>query len=81
MYVVQPYLGSVLTTGWNRFIRIYMSKIWLCDWPNELDTTSRQVLNTTESIGYTDSNSLFCHLIESVHGYFVSLLRRLCRAK
>ena len=27
-----------------------------CDSPNDLNTTSRQVLNTTESVGWTDSN-------------------------
>ena len=32
-----------------------LSKIKLCDWPNKLDTTSWQVLNTTESVGWTDS--------------------------
>ena len=26
-------------------------KIKLCDWPNKLDATSWQVLNTTESVG------------------------------
>ena len=33
-----------------------LPKIKLCDWPNKLDTSSWQVLNTTESVGWTDSN-------------------------
>ena len=28
-----------------------LSKIKLCDWPNKLDATTWQVLNTTESVG------------------------------
>ena len=33
----------------------HLSKIKLCDWPNKLDATSWQVLNTTESVGWTVS--------------------------
>ena len=33
-----------------------LPKIKLCDWPNKLDASSWQVLNTTESVGWTDSN-------------------------
>ena len=32
-------------------VLIDLSKIKLCDWPNKLDATSWQVLDTTESVG------------------------------
>ena len=47
----------------------------------ELDTTSRQVLNTTESVGGQIRTDRFYMLIESVYRYIISVLRRFCRAK
>ena len=38
----------------HKICRQILSKIKLCDWPNKLDATSWQVLNTTESVGWTD---------------------------
>ena len=76
---VRPCL-NVQTESVHKICRQNLSKIKLCDWPNKLDTTSWQVLNTTESVAWTDSNKLFWHLIESVHRYFLSVLRRFCRA-
>ena len=35
----------------HKICRQNLSKIKLCDWPNKLDATSWQVLNTTESVG------------------------------
>ena len=49
-------LGPVLIESVLKICRQNLSKIKLCDWPNKLDTTSRQVLNTTESVGSIDSN-------------------------
>ena len=40
----------------HKICRQNLSKIELCDWPKMLDTASWQVLNTTESVGWTDSN-------------------------
>ena len=40
----------------HKICRQNLSKIKLCDWPNKLDTISWQILNTTESVGWTDSN-------------------------
>ena len=42
----------------HEICRHNLSKIKLCDWPDKLDT-SWQVLNTTESVGWTDSNKCF----------------------
>ena len=46
----------VLIESVHNICRQNLSKIKLCDWPKNLDTTSWQVLNTTESVGWTDSN-------------------------
>ena len=43
----------------QKICRQNLPKIKLCDWPNKLDTTSWQVLNTTESVGWRDSNYFF----------------------
>ena len=45
--VVRPCL-NVLTESVHKQSRLNLSKIKLCDWPNKLDSTSWQVLNTTE---------------------------------
>ena len=47
---------NVLIESVHKICRQNLPKIKLCDWPKKLDTTSWQVLNTTESIGWTDSN-------------------------
>ena len=47
---------NVLIESVHKICRQNLSKIKLCDWPKNLDTTSWQVLNTTESVGWTDSN-------------------------
>ena len=47
---------NVLIESVHKICRKNLSKIKLCDWPNELDATSWQVLNKTESVGWTDSN-------------------------
>ena len=54
---------NVLIESGHKICRQNLSKIKLCDWPNKLDAASWQVLNTTESVGWTDSNLLFWHLI------------------
>ena len=46
---------NVLIESVHKICRQNLSKIKLCDWPKNLDTTSWQVLNTTESVGWTDS--------------------------
>ena len=51
---------NVLIESVHKICRQNLSKIKLCDWPNELDATSWQVLNTTESVGWTDSNYNRC---------------------
>ena len=47
---------NVLVESVHKICRQNLSKIKLCDWPNNLDATSWQVLNTTESVGWADSN-------------------------
>ena len=47
---------NVLIESVQKICRQNLSKIKLCDWPKKLDTTSWQVLNTTESVGWTGSN-------------------------
>ena len=47
---------NVLIESVHKICRQNLSKIKLCDWPNKLDATSWQVLNTTESVEWTDSN-------------------------
>ena len=42
---------NVLIESVHKICRQNLSKIKLCDWPNKLDATSWQVLNTTESVG------------------------------
>ena len=42
---------NVLIEYVHKICRQNLSKIKLCDWPNKLDATSWQVLNTTESVG------------------------------
>ena len=42
---------NVLIESVHKIYRLNLSKIKLCDWPNKLDATSWQVLNTTESVG------------------------------
>ena len=42
---------NVLTESVHKICLQNLSKIKLCDWPNKLDATSWQVLNTTESVG------------------------------
>ena len=42
---------NVLIESVYKICRQNLSKIKLCDWPNKLDATSWQVLNTTESVG------------------------------
>ena len=42
---------NVLIESVHKIRRQNLSKIKLCDWPNKLDATSWQVLNTTESVG------------------------------
>ena len=42
---------SSLIESVNKICRQNMPKIKLCDWPNKLDATSWQVLNTAESVG------------------------------
>ena len=42
---------NVLIESVNKICRQNLSKRKLCDWPNKLDATSWQVLNTTESVG------------------------------
>ena len=51
---VRPCL-NVQIKSVHKICRQNLSKIKLCDWPNKLGTTSWQVLNTTESVGRTDS--------------------------
>ena len=51
----QEELGGLIESV-HKICRQNLSKIKLCDWPNKLDATSSQVLNTTESVGWTDSN-------------------------
>ena len=46
----------VLIESVHKICRQNLSKIKLCDWPKKLETTSWQVLNTTESVAWTDSN-------------------------
>ena len=41
---------NVLIEPVHKICRQNLSKIKLCDWPKKLDTTSWQVLNTTESV-------------------------------
>ena len=41
---------NVLIESVHKSCRQHLSKIKLCDWPNKLDATSWQVLNTTESV-------------------------------
>ena len=41
---------NVLTESVHKICRQNLSKIKLCDWPNNLDATSWQVLNTTECV-------------------------------
>ena len=45
------YSLNVLIESVHKICRQNLSKIKLCDWPNKLDATSWQVLNTTESLG------------------------------
>ena len=40
----------------HKICRQNLSKIKLCGWLDKLDATSWQVLSTTESVGWTDSN-------------------------
>ena len=47
---------NVLVESVHKICRQNLSKIKLCDWPNKLDATSWQILNTTESVACTDSN-------------------------
>ena len=42
---------NVLIESVHKICLQNLSKIKLCDWPNKLDATSWQVLNTTESVG------------------------------
>ena len=42
----------------HNFFRQNLSKIKLCDCPNKLDNTIWQVLNTTESVGWTIGKNL-----------------------
>ena len=42
---------NVLIEYVHKICRQNLSKIKLCDWPNKLDATSWQVLNTTETVG------------------------------
>ena len=42
---------NVLIESVHKICRQNLSKIKLCNWPNKLDATSWQVLNTTESVG------------------------------
>ena len=42
---------NVLIESVLKIFRQNLSKIKLCDWPNKLDATSWQILNTTESVG------------------------------
>ena len=42
---------NVLIESVHKTCRQNLSKIKLCDWPNKLDATSWQVLNTTKSVG------------------------------
>ena len=42
---------NVLIESVHKICRQNLSKMKLCDWPNKLDATSWQVLNTTESVG------------------------------
>ena len=42
---------NVMIESVHKISRQNLSKIKLCDWPNKLDATSLQVLNTTESVG------------------------------
>ena len=42
---------NVLIESVHKICRQNLSKIKLCDWPNKLDATSWQVLNTTKSVG------------------------------
>ena len=53
--IVRPSL-NVQIESVHKICRQNLSKIKLCDWPDTLDTTSWQVLSTTESVGWTDSN-------------------------
>ena len=57
---------NVLIKSVHKICRQNLLKIKLCDWPKKIDTTSWQVLNTTESVGWTNSNELFWHLFFSV---------------
>ena len=42
---------NVLIESVNKICQQNLAKIKLCDWPNNLDATSWQVLNSTESVG------------------------------
>ena len=53
---LKPYCLNVLIESVHKICRQNLSKIKLCDWRKKLDTTSWQVLNTTESVGWTDCN-------------------------
>ena len=54
-YPLRPCL-NVQIESVHKICHQNLSKIKLCDWPDKLDTTSWQVLSTTESVGWTDSN-------------------------
>ena len=58
MGLVRPCL-NVQIESVQKICRQNLSRIKLFDWPNKLDTTSWQILKTTESVGWTDSVCMY----------------------